>query len=55
MNYRHDFHVDVFKHIFLSRVLHRLGAKPSTIRYIETHAGSGIHCLSGREAEKTSE
>ncbi|PZR93137.1 MAG: hypothetical protein DLM68_01345 [Hyphomicrobiales bacterium] len=33
MNYRHDFHAGnfagVFKHIFLSRALLRLGAKPT--------------------------
>jgi hypothetical protein len=46
VNYRHPIHAgnfaDVFKHIFRSRVLLRLGAKLTAIRYIETHAGSGI-------------
>ena len=45
MNYRHEFHAgnfaDVFKHIFLTRALLHLGAKPAPFRYIETHAGSG--------------
>jgi 23S rRNA (adenine2030-N6)-methyltransferase len=59
VNYRHPIHAgnfaDVFKHIFRSRVLLRLGAKLTAIRYIETHAGSGIQELFGREAGKTSE
>jgi hypothetical protein len=59
VNYRHPSHAgnfaDVFNHIFRSRVLLRLGAKLTAIRYIETHAGSGIQELFGREAGKTSE
>lgn len=59
MNYRHEFHAgnfaDVFKHIFLSRVLLHLGAKPAPFRYIETHAGSGIYGLLDPEAGKTAE
>jgi 23S rRNA (adenine2030-N6)-methyltransferase len=59
VNYRHHIHAgnfaDVFKHIFRSRVLLRLGAKLTAIRFIETHAGSGIQELFGREAGKTSE
>jgi 23S rRNA (adenine2030-N6)-methyltransferase len=59
MNYRHEFHAgnfaDVFKHIFLTRALLRLGAKPAPFRYIETHAGSGIYDLLGQEAGKTAE
>jgi 23S rRNA (adenine2030-N6)-methyltransferase len=59
MNYRHDFHAgnfaDVFKHIFLSRILLHLGAKPTPFRYIETHAGSGIYDLLSPEAGKTAE
>jgi 23S rRNA (adenine2030-N6)-methyltransferase len=59
MNYRHAFHAgnfaDVFKHIFLSRILLHLGAKPAPFRFIETHAGSGIYDLLGPEAGKTAE
>jgi 23S rRNA (adenine2030-N6)-methyltransferase len=59
MNYRHEFHAgnfaDVFKHIFLTRALLHLGGKPTPFRYIETHAGSGIHDLLGAEAGKTAE
>lgn len=59
MNYRHDFHAgnfaDVFKHIFITRVLLHLGTKPAPFRYIETHAGSGVYDLSGPEAGRTTE
>jgi 23S rRNA (adenine2030-N6)-methyltransferase len=59
MNYRHEFHAgnfaDVFKHIFLSRAVLHLGAKPTPFRTIETHAGSGIYDLLGPEAGKTAE
>ena len=59
MNYRHDFHAgnfaDVFKHIFLTRILLHLALKPGAFRYIETHAGGGIYDLSGPEAAKTAE
>jgi 23S rRNA (adenine2030-N6)-methyltransferase len=59
MNYRHDFHAgnfaDVFKHIFLTRVLLHLGLKPAAFRYIETHAGSGVYDLLGPQAAKTAE
>src|ERR1700730_14879971 len=56
MNYRHEFHAgnlaDVFKHVFLSRALLHLGAKPMPFRTIETHAGSGIYDLLGPEGRK---
>lgn len=59
MNYRHDFHAgnfaDVFKHIFLTRILLHLGLKPAAFRYLETHAGSGIYDLLAAEAAKTAE
>jgi len=59
MNYRHDFHAgnfaDVFKHIFVTRVLLRLAVKPAAFRYIETHAGSGIYDLQGPQAARTAE
>lgn len=59
MNYRHEFHAgnfaDVFKHIFMSRVLLHLGQKPAPFRLIETHAGSGLYDLSASDAGKTCE
>ena len=59
MNYRHEFHAgnfaDVFKHIFLSRAVLHLCAKPAPFRIIETHAGSGLYDLLGPEAGKTAE
>lgn len=55
MNYRHEFHAgnfaDVFKHIFLARVLMRLAVKPAAFRYIETHAGGGLYDLPEKTAE----
>lgn len=54
MNYAHDFHAgnfaDVFKHIFLTRVLLHLARKPAPLRVIDTHAGSGLYDLSGPQA-----
>jgi 23S rRNA (adenine2030-N6)-methyltransferase len=55
LNYAHDFHAgnfaDVFKHIFLTRVLLYMAQKPAPFRIIETHAGSGLYDLSARSAE----
>ncbi len=59
MNYAHDFHAgnfaDVFKHIFLTRILLYLGQKPAPLRFIETHAGSGLYDLSGEAAARGGE
>ncbi len=59
MNYRHDFHAgnfaDVFKHIFLTRILFHLEMKPTAFRYIETHAGSALYDLLSLEAGRTTE
>ncbi len=59
MNYAHDFHAgnfaDVFKHIFLTRILLYLGQKPAPLRLIETHAGSGFYDLSSAEAARGGE
>ncbi len=59
MNYAHDFHAgnfaDVFKHIFLTRILLYLQQKPGALRYIETHGGAGLYDLAGAEAEQTAE
>jgi 23S rRNA (adenine2030-N6)-methyltransferase len=59
MNYRHDYHAgnfaDVFKHIFLTRILIYLKLKPGGFRMIDTHAGSGLYNLGGSAAAKTGE
>ncbi len=59
MNYRHDYHAgnfaDVMKHVVLTRILLHLRTKPAPFRYVETHAGSGIYDLCGKEAEATGE
>jgi 23S rRNA (adenine2030-N6)-methyltransferase len=59
MNYRHAFHAgnfaDVFKHIFLSRILLYLIKKPAPLRYIDTHAGLGWYDLDSSEALRTGE
>lgn len=59
MNYRHDFHAgnfaDVFKHIFLTRILLYLKLKPAAFRYIDTHAGSGSYDLAGLKSARTNE
>ncbi len=59
MNYRHDFHAgnfaDVFKHAILTRILLYLMRKPTPLRFIDTHAGSGWYDLSGAEAARTGE
>jgi len=59
MNYRHAFHAgnfaDVFKHIVLARILVHLRQKPAPFRFIDTHAGAGLHDLNGQEANRTGE
>lgn len=59
MNYRHGFHAgnfaDVLKHVFLTRILLHLGAKPTPYRIIDTHAGSGRYDLGSDEALRTHE
>ncbi len=59
MNYRHAFHAgnfaDVVKHAVLCRVLLHLAQKPAPFRVIDTHAGSGVYDLAGREAQRTGE
>ena len=59
MNYRHAFHAgnfaDVVKHAVLARVVAHLREKDSAFRIIDTHAGSGLTRLSGREASRTGE
>lgn len=59
MNYRHAFHAgnfaDVLKHIVLTRILLYLQEKPAAFRVIDTHAGSGLYDLTGKEAERSGE
>ena len=59
MNYRHAFHAgnfaDVFKHAVLAHVLGYLTRKPAPIRFIDTHAGTGVYDLAGPEAARTGE
>jgi 23S rRNA (adenine2030-N6)-methyltransferase len=59
MNYRHAFHAgnfaDVFKHLFLTRILVYLARKEAPFRFIDTHAGHGIYDLSAETAERTAE
>ncbi len=59
MNYRHAFHAgnfaDVFKHVFLVRLLSYLALKESAFRVIDTHAGEGAYDLASTEAARTGE
>ena len=59
MNYRHHFHAgnfaDVFKHVWLTRILVYLFRKEARLRYIETHAGAGLYDLGAEAAARTSE
>ena len=59
MNYHHSFHAgnfaDVFKHIFIVRILLYLCLKESPFRVIDTHAGEGFYDLNCEEANRTSE
>src|SRR6266705_2224679 len=59
MNYRHAFHAgnfaDVVKHAVLARIVAHLRGKDGSFRIIDTHAGSGLTRLTGREASRTGE
>ena len=59
MNYRHAFHAgnfaDVVKHAVLARIVAHLREKDGAFRIIDTHAGSGLTRLTGREASRTGE
>ncbi len=59
MNYRHAFHAgnfaDVFKHIFLARMITYMQRKDKAFRVYDTHSGLGIYDLASIEAEKTGE
>jgi 23S rRNA (adenine2030-N6)-methyltransferase len=59
MNYRHVFHAgnfaDVFKHIFLTRILAYLKRKETAFRFVDTHAGHGLYDLASEEARRSGE
>jgi 23S rRNA (adenine2030-N6)-methyltransferase len=59
MNYRHIYHAgnfaDVFKHVFLVRVLRYLMLKESPLRFLDTHAGAGLYKVAAEEAQRTAE
>ena len=59
MNYRHGFHAgnfaDVFKHVFLTRILLYLARKDAPFRVIDTHAGQGEYDLCSDEAVRGGE
>jgi 23S rRNA (adenine2030-N6)-methyltransferase len=53
VNYRHGYHAgnfaDVFKHVFLTRILAYLARKDTPFRVIDTHAGEGEYDLRSDE------
>jgi 23S rRNA (adenine2030-N6)-methyltransferase len=59
VNYRHAFHAgnfaDVFKHVFLTRILLYLARKDTRFRVIDTHAGEGAYDLKSEEARRGGE
>ena len=59
MNYRHVFHAgnfaDVFKHVFLTRILAYLIRKETPLRFIDTHAGAGRYDLDSEAARRSPE
>jgi 23S rRNA (adenine2030-N6)-methyltransferase len=59
MNYRHAFHAgnfaDVVKHAVLARIVDYLQRKETPIRFLDTHAGSGLYDLRSAEAERGGE
>jgi 23S rRNA (adenine2030-N6)-methyltransferase len=59
VNYRHGFHAgnfaDLFKHVFLTRILLYLRHKDAPFRVIDTHAGQGEYDLSSEEASRGGE
>jgi 23S rRNA (adenine2030-N6)-methyltransferase len=59
VNYRHAFHAgnfaDVFKHVFLTRILLYLARKDSPFRVIDTHASEGEYDLKSEEALRAGE
>lgn len=56
LSYQHDYHAgnhaDVLKHVVLTLLIAALQRKPTPIRVIDTHAGSGIFDLTGALAQR---
>jgi len=59
MNYRHAYHAgnfaDVMKHSLMVLALAHLGEKAKPFFFLDTHAGTGLTDLSGKEAQATGE
>jgi len=59
LSYRHAYHAgnhaDVLKHLVLSESLRYLVTKPTSIRYVDTHAGPGLVALDEGFAARTAE
>jgi 23S rRNA (adenine2030-N6)-methyltransferase len=59
VNYRHAFHAgnfaDVFKHVFLTRLIAYMTLKETALRFMDTHAGIGRYDLTGEEARRAGE
>ncbi len=59
MNYRHHFHAgnfaDVFKHVWLTRLLVYLAQKDAPFHYLDTHAGIGLYDLAAAPSQRTAE
>ncbi len=59
MNYRHAFHAggfaDVVKHAVLALLIERLKQKDAAFRVIDTHAGTGLYDLTGKQASRSGE
>jgi 23S rRNA (adenine2030-N6)-methyltransferase len=59
VNYRHAYNAgsfaDVFKHVFLARILSYLALKAAPLRFMDTHAGIGRYDLASSEAERSGE
>ena len=59
LSYQHEYHAgnhaDVLKHAVLALVIRALQRKPTPIRVLDAHAGSGAYDLTSREARKNAE
>lgn len=59
LSYQHAYHAgnhaDVLKHVVLLSTLAQLTAKPTPLRYVETHAGAGTYDLRSAAAQKNRE
>ncbi|HEX6995964.1 MAG TPA: 23S rRNA (adenine(2030)-N(6))-methyltransferase RlmJ [Gammaproteobacteria bacterium] len=56
LSYRHEYHAgnhaDVVKHAVLALLIDALQRKPTPIRVIDSHAGTGVYDLTSREAQQ---